>query len=300
MNQSFKFIVNPSDTTEIEITSLLQYCALKNTLSEFTSNNINPFIYHETPVHFSNKVTDIDSYKDFAKYIQMTRSEKDAFKTKYLENTTNFSLFFDAISEIEYTEPFTDLRPNDNNNNRSTEYYIINDLYAIFMNHEYAKKYLSKYIPKNSEEVCYAEISDFLSNHIKYEDKFIKFYHHWFQSNDIATNDKGYTNLVKCIKENTDFQISKNNGHIENTCDDLCVYTEDPAIIHKVLVNNQAIIDKMANDISYINHRQHDNYSHRSIVFNELHTCITNVMDTCESIKKETEDNLTVLNDLIN
>ena len=93
-------------------------------------------------------------------------------------------------------------------------------------------------------------------------------------------------------------QILKNNGHIENIYDELCVYTEDPTIIHNVLKNNQVIIDKMASNIHYINYILHEKYSRRSVVFNELQTSITNVVNTYESSLKETGDNLAVLNDL--
>ena len=270
MNHSFKFIVRPNRYVEIEITSLLQYCALKNILSNFDLNNIKSLKYNENHVLFSETIINADPRASFTEYILMTQSERDAFKQKTFKEE-GVSLFFDAISEVEYKNSFTDLRPTDYDFYGDPFKYTVEDLYLIFMNHEHAKKYLSKYIPKNSKEIRYVDMDkntweDYI---IRYYDNSIKFdiIDSWHKDKEVL---KEYAKLINCIKRNTYFHYFKNNGHIENTYDEFCVYTEDPAIIHKVLMNNQAIIDKMANDISYINHRQHDNYSHRSIVFNEF------------------------------
>ena len=304
MNHSFKFIVDPNNTTQVEITSLLQYYALKNTLANFTSNNIKSLNYNENPVIFSDTITDIKPDASFTEYIQKKQSKRDTFKAEYLEDITDFSLFFNAISEIEYPSSFKGPRPW-KYNGIAPNYYTVDDLYTIFMRYEYAKMYLSKYIPKNSEEVCYVRIlksdfgrnqSDFDKPFIRYDDSFVKF----DVVNSNSENKEEYTRLVNCIKESVEVQISKNNGHIENTYDELCVYTEDPVIIHKVLMNNQKIIDTIAKYIFYINYRLHTNYFYKYNVFNELNTCITNVVETYESTKKETEDNLAVLNDLFN
>ena len=300
MNHSFKFIVNPNNTENIEITSLLQYCALKNSLSELTSNNIKSLKYNEYPVFFSDAIKDVKPDASFTKYIQKKQSEKNAFKTKSLKDITAFSLFFNAISEIEYAGSFKGLRPW-KYNNTAPDHYTVDDLYTIFMHYEYAKKYLLKYIPKNSEEVCYVQIPKTTTTNkgvdIRYDDSFINFDIIGSKYKDKEAKEE-YVRLVNCINENVDFQILKNNGHLENTYDDLCVYTEDPDIIHKVLMNNQVIIDTMVNDIFYINYRLHEKYSHRSDVFNELQSSITNVVDTYETSKKKTEDNLLTLNGL--
>ena len=154
MNNSFKFIVNPNYTYEIEITSFLQYCALKNTLSEFNSNNIKPLKNNRNPVSFSNKITNIESNVSFTKYIQMERDEKDAFKTKIFKEE-GVNLFFDAISDSLYSglcknRVFLDLFHYDD-----PDYQTVNDLYKFFTSGISAEYYLSKYIPKNSKEVCY-------------------------------------------------------------------------------------------------------------------------------------------------
>ena len=300
MNHSFKFIVNLNRTRDIEITSLLQYYALKNTLANFTSNNIKSLNYNKNPVLFSDTITNVKQDASFTKYIQKKQSERNAFKTKYLEDITDSSLFFDAISEIEYPCSFKGPRPW-KYNDIAPDYYTVDDLYTLFMRYEYAKMYLSKYIPKNSEEVCYVRIpkSDFDKPFIRYDDSFVKFdiINFNFENNEAREE---YTRLVNCIKESVEVQISKNNGHIENTYDELCVYTEDPAIIHKVLMNNQKVIDTIAKYIFYINYRLHTNYFYKYDVFNELQTSIENVVETYETTKKETEDNLAVLNDLFN
>ena len=298
MNHSFKFIVHPNRTENVEITTLLQYCALKNILSNFDSNYIKSFGYNNQPVFFSDEITDVEPDASFTKYIQKKQDKKNDFKSMCLENSSDLSLFFDAISEIEYAGSFRDLRPWKYNNIVPDD-YSVNDLYIIFMRYEYAKRYLSKYIPKNSNEVCYAQISGTTANDIKicYDDCYTKFTIISSNCKDEKSKEE-YIKLVNCINENINFQILKNNGHIENTYDDLCVYTEDPTIIHRVLMNNQVIIDKMASNILHINYVLHENYSRGSVVFNELQTSITNIVNIYETSLKETEDNLAVLNDL--
>ena len=295
MNHSFKFIVNPDDVRKIEITSFLQYCALKNTLSKFTSNNIKSLKDNRNPVLFNDEIKDAS----FTEYIQMTQSEKDTFKTTCLKDVNDSSLFFDAISEIEYTGSFRDLKkPLKNDSHDSNEEFTVDDLYAIFMNHEHAKKYLSKYVPKNSEEIRYIRmhsIND--SSIIYYDDCYIKFYIVDLNHEDKEVH-KEYTKLVDCINTNTYLLMHMNKWHVENIHDDLCVYTEDPTVIHEVLMNNQAIIDRMASNISYMDNRLVKYYLHVYDIFNELQTSITNVANAYESIKKEAENKLAVLNGL--
>jgi hypothetical protein len=303
MNHSFKFIVNPSDVIKIEITSFLQYCALKNILSKFTSNNIKPLKNNKNLVLFDDKVTDAS----FTKYIQMTQSEKEAFKTSCLKDVNDSSLFFDAISEIEYSGSFKDLRkplepqgPLEHNSNDSDEDegYTVSNLYTIFMNHEHAKKYLLKYVPKNSEEVRYIRmhgIND--SSIIYYDDCYINFYIVDLNHED-EEDHKEYTKLVDCINTNTYLLMFMNKFHLENIYDDVCVYTEDPDTIHKVLMDNQAIIDTMASNISYMDNGLIKYYLHVYNVFNELQTSITNVANAYESTKKDVEDKLAVLKGL--
>ena len=93
MNHSFKLIVNPSNTEQVEITSLLQYCALKNILSKLTSNNIKPLDFNSNDVYFSNIITDVNPDVSFTKYALMTRSEKNNFQTETLWKIWD-SLFF--------------------------------------------------------------------------------------------------------------------------------------------------------------------------------------------------------------
>ena len=298
MNHSFKFIVHPNRTENVEITTLLQYCALKNILSNFDSNYIKSFEYNNQPVLFSDEITDVEPDASFTEYIQKKQDKRNDFISMCLDNSNDLSLFFDAISEIEYPGSFKDLRPWEYNDIVPDD-YSVNDLYTIFMRYEYAKRYLSKYIPKNSEEICYAQITRNTANDIKiyYDDCYTKFTIISSNCEDEKSKEE-YIKLVNCINENIDFQILKNNGHIENTYDELCVYTEDPTIIHNVLKNNQVIIDKMASNIHYINYVLHKKYSRRSVVFNELQTSITNIVNTYESTLKEIGDNLAVLNDL--
>ena len=295
MNHSFKFIVNPSDVIKIEITSFLQYCALKNILSKFTSNNIKPLKNNKNLVLFDDKVTDAS----FTKYIQMTQSEKETFKTTCLKDVNASSLFFDAISEIEYSGSFRDLRkPLELNSNDSDENYTVSDLYTIFMSHEHAKKYLSKYVPKNSEEIRYVRmygIND--SSIIYYDDCYINFYIVDLNHED-DEDHKEYTKLVDCINTNTYLLMFMNKFHLENIHDDVCVYTEDPDTIHKVLMDNQAIINTMANNISHMDNKSVKYYLHVYNVFNELQTSITNVANAYESTKKEAEGKLAVLKGL--
>ena len=300
MNHSFKFIVNPNDTKQIEITSFLQYCALKNTLSKLTSNNIKPLKYNKNSVLFNCDDTDIDPDASFTKYALMSQSEKDAFKTKtFKENYC--SLFFNALSDNGYLENFKYRRyMRSEYKNDAPDYFTVDDLYTFFMEEQSANKYLPKYIPKDSYDICYVQIpettTDFGVKIYYYDDSII-----FDIINDIYDDKETveeFTKLVNCINESTNLQISKNDGHIENTHDNFCVYTEDPTIINKVLMNNQVIIDTMASDISYINDKRHDEYSRKSIVYNELQTSIANVIETYESTKKEVEDKLTVLKGL--
>ena len=300
MNHSFKFIVNPSDVREIEITSFLQYCALKNTLSKFTSNNIKSLINNKNPVIFNDEIKDAS----FTEYIQMTRSERETFKTTCLKGVNDFSLFFDAISEIEYPGSFRDLRPSELNSNDSDENegeeYTVADLYTIFMNHEHAKKYLAKYVPKNSEEVRYIKIHN-INDHalIYYNDCYINFYVVDLNHKD-SEDHKEYTKLVDCINTNTYLLMHMNKWHVENINDDICVYTEDPDTIYKVLMNNQRVIDTMASNISCMDNGLIKYYLHVNDILNELQTSITNVANAYESTKKEAENKLAMLNGLLN
>ena len=298
MNHSFRFIVNPN-SKDLEITSLLQYCALKNTLSELTSNNIKSLKFNENPVLFADMFTRDKQCASFTEYIKKNQSEKNDFKTEILKEDS-VSLFFNAISEIDYAGSFVASR-SWNSNSITLNDYTVDDLYTIFMNHEHAKKYLLKYIPKNSEDICYALLPDAndKSNDIVYDDGVINFYIIGSGYKDKKAKEE-YIKLVNYVNENIDFQIFKNNGHIENTYDDLCVYTEDPTIIHKVLMNNQSIIDTMASNIFYIKHRLHSKDFYKFNVYNELQTSIENVVETYETTKKEVEDKLAVLNDLFN
>ena len=301
MNHSFKFIVNPSDVIKIEITSFLQYCALKNTLAKFTSNNIKSLINNKNHVIFNDKIGDTS----FTEYIQMTQSEREAFKTSCLKSVNDSSLFFDAISEIEYPGSFRDLRkPLELNSNDldedEDENYTVSDLYTIFMNHEYAKKYLSKYVPKNSEEVRYIKIHN-INDHalIYYDDCYVNFY--VVDLNNKGSEDhKEYTKLIDCINTNTYLLMHMNKWHVENINDDICVYTEDPDTIHEVLMNNQQIIDTMASNISYMDNGLIKYYLHVNDILNELQTSITNVANAYESTKKEAENKLAMLNGLLN
>ena len=296
MNQSFKFIVNPNDTMQIEITSFLQYCALKNTLSEFTSNNIKSLINNKNHVIFNNKIGDTS----FTEYIQMTQSEREAFKTTCLKGVNDSSLFFDAISEIEYPGSFRDLRPSELNSNDSDEYeeYTVSDLYTVFMNHEHAKKYLAKYVPKNSEEVRYIKMHN-INDHalIYYDDCYVNFYVVDLNNKD-SEDHKEYTKLIDCINTNTYLLMHMNKWYVENINDNFCVYTEDPDTIYKVLINNQRIIDTMASNISCMDNGLIKYYLHVYDILNELQTSITNVTNAYEFTKKEAENKLAVLKGL--
>ena len=302
MNNSFKFIVNPNYTYEIEITSFLQYCALKNTLSEFNSNNIKPLKNNRNPVSFSNKITNIESNVSFTKYIHMERDEKDAFKTKIFKEE-GVNLFFDAISDSLYSglcknRVFLDLFHYDD-----PDYQTVNDLYKFFTSGISAEYYLSKYIPKNSKEVCYISMHmDYDENDneivdIYHDDGFIKFDIIRSENKD-SEYQKEYSRIVNSIYENIDVQKIKNNGYIENTYNESCVYTEDPTIIHKVLMNNQSIINKVSSDIDYLNLRQETLCLNRYDIFIELQISIANVENSCKSAKKKVKDNLAMLNDL--
>ena len=299
MNNSFKFIVNPNDTEDIEITSLLQYCALKNTLSNLTSNNIKPLKFNKNPVLFSSK----DIGTRFTEYIRMSRSERNAFKTKTLDECDD-SVFFDALSECERAHPGF-LRRREIHKRKykdaTQDNYTVDDLCTIFMSYD-VSEYLLKYIPEESCEICYAQISKATDNkniNIWYEDEYIR-----FDIIDSVHDDTGnieeFTKLVDYINKSVGLQISKHDGHIENTYDNLCVYTKDPAIICKVLKNNQRIINKMLCCITDINHKPCGKYSRVFDISNELQTSITNVVNAHESMKKKIKDNLTVLNDLFN
>ena len=301
VHDSFKFIVNPRNTTEIEITSFLQYCALKNNLSNLTSNNIKPLKYNKNPVLFTCDVTDIDPDASFTKYALMSQSEKNAFKTKTLKKNY-YSLFFNALSDSGYLKYFKERRGmRFEYRNDAPDYFTVDDLYIFFMEYTPKNNYLPTYIPKNSCDICYVQIpetTDFDVN-IYYNDNSINFDIIDSEHDDKETVEE-FTKLVNCINESTNLQISKNDGHIENTYDNFCVYTEDPTIIHKVLMNNQRVIDTMRNYIIDIKYRQRGKYSQIFDILNELQTSITNVVNAHESIVKKTKDNLAVLNDLFN
>ena len=83
MDNSFKFIVNPKNTKQIEVTSFLQYCALKNTLSKFNSNKIKPFKTNYHSVEFRDDITKRCPEAGFTEYIQMEQSEKGQHYKQY-------------------------------------------------------------------------------------------------------------------------------------------------------------------------------------------------------------------------
>ena len=304
MNHSFKFIVNPNNTKQVEITTLLQYCALKNTFSEFIPNNIKSMNFSGNQVYFSNKNKNFNPDISFTKYIQMEQSERDIFKTKYLNDINAFSLFFDALSESENLNYFKERRHLrfENKDTTSPDNYIIDDLYTVFMYHEYANRYLSKYIPKNSKEVCYVDMNkDSRGNtDILYDDNFIKFNIIGTKHNDEEIEElvNEYSSLVNCINDIIAIQISNNDGLVENTYDEFCIYTEDPNIIQKVLMNNQRIIDTTRRYIDNMKYRPCGKYSHTLDIFIELQTLITNIVNSCESSKKKAENRLAMLNNL--
>ena len=230
----------------------------------------------------------------------MTQSEREAFKTTCLKGVNDSSLFFDAISEIEYPGSFRDLRPSELNSNDSDEYeeYTVSDLYTVFMNHEHAKKYLAKYVPKNSEEVRYIKMHN-INDHalIYYDDCYVNFYVVDRNHKDKEVL-KEYTKLVNCINTTTYLLMHMNKWHVENINDDICVYTEDPATIHKVLMDNQQIIDTMASNISCMDNGLIKYYLHVNDILNELQTSITNVANAYESTRKEAKNKLAVLKGL--
>ena len=303
MNHSFKLIVDPCNTERVEITSFLQYCALKNTLSKLTSNNIKPLDFNSNDVCFSYKVTDVDSDTSFTKYALMTQSEKYDFMDTLRECWD--SSFFNAVSHCGDLHIFKSRRRYRevcvNDNNAVPDNFTVEDLCTIFMEYQTAKKYLAAYTPSNPEEICYAQIPKTTINDdttISYDDGYMNFIIAGFNCKN--ENTKEYIKFVNCINEHIDFAMLHNCKRIANTYDDLCVYTEDPEITHKVLKNNQAIIDKMAEDIFYISLGLYGEQSYRHIIPNELQTSITNVVNTYETIVKEAGENLAALNKMIN
>ena len=300
MNNSFKFIVNSNNDEQVEITTLLQYCALKNILSKFNSNKIKPLKYNINPVLFSDKI--IDDYPDasFTEYLQKEQSERDSFKTKTLKED-NVSLFFDALSNCEDSRFLTRRREilRKEYEDTAPNYYTVEDLCMIFMNHLSAKNYLSKYIIKNSEEICYAQMSGTAEDYVDiwYDDKCIAFDIINFKCKD-KEDIREFTKLVNCINESFELQFSKNNGLIADTCDDLCVYTEDPTTIREVLSNNQRIIDTTRKYINYMECTSRGRYSHIFNISNELQSSITNVINSYESRKKKIKNNSTALDGL--
>ena len=302
MSKSFRFIVEPGEKTiKIEITSLLQYCALKNILSKFILNNIKPLKCNKNPIRFGNKVTDFYPDTTFTKYVQMSKSERDSFKTKFLEENNYYSLFFDVLSkndcliffkeQIYLEEEYRDTTVPDQ--------YIVDHLYTFFMHCDYGYGYLSEYDSDVSYELCYVEIPKNIDKDIDIccDDEYIHFDIINSKHNDKEDIEE-FVRLIKCINESIELQILKNNGHIENTYDELCVYTEDPTVIHDVLRHNQHTIRDIKYIIDSINYKQHEKYSHVFNISNELNTSIANVINTYESKKKKTEDNLTVLKGL--
>ena len=178
MNHSFKLIVNPSNTEQVEITSLLQYCALKNILSKLTSNNIKPLDFNSNDVYFSNIITDVNPDVSFTKYALMTRSEKNNFQTETLGKIWD-SLFFNALSDCGHLHIFKERRQRLRNEYTDTapDNFTVEDLCTIFMENQPARKYLSEYIPEIPGEICYAQIPKTINNNttICYDDNYINF-----------------------------------------------------------------------------------------------------------------------------
>lgn len=300
VHNSFKFIVNPCrKTTEIEITSLLQYCALKNILSKFILNNIKSLKCNKNPIRFGDEVTNVYPDASFTKYVQMPQSERDSFKTKISMEFSN-TLFFDALSKKECLDFFKEQKYLEQEYRDTVQdHYIVDHLYTFFMNNYRSHKYLSEYETKHPYYICYVEIPKIVDKDIDicYDDGCIHFDIINSEHNDKEDIEE-FIRLINCINESIELQILKNNGHIENTYDELCVYTKDPTVIHDVLERNQLTIRDIKYNIDSLNYKPHEKYSHVFDISNELHTSIANVINTCETRKKKAEDSLTVLKGL--
>ena len=223
------------------------------------------------------------------------------FKQK-LYGKSGIVYFFNALSDCGHLHIFKERRQRLRNEYTDTapDNFTVEDLCTIFMENQPAKKYLSEYVPEIPGEICYAQIPKTINDDttIHYDDNYINFIIAGFNCKN--ENTKEYIKFVNCINEHIDFSMLHNCKHIENTYDDLCVYTEDPDITHKVLMNNQKIIDTIAKDIYFINLYLHGDQSYRHIVSNELQTSITNVVNTYETVIKKAGENLAALKELIN
>ena len=84
MNNSFKFIVNPKNTKQIEITSFLQYCALKNILSKFAPKYIESLDCNFNHILFSDTNKNFKPSTSFTKYIQISpEARQEVFRLKH-------------------------------------------------------------------------------------------------------------------------------------------------------------------------------------------------------------------------
>ena len=242
MDNSFKFIVNPKNTKQIEVTSFLQYCALKNTLSKFNSNKIKPFKTNYNPVEFRDDITKRCPEADFIEYVQMEQSEKDNFTKDLKKEYLDPSLFYEVLAECEHLKCLKRSPYSDD--------YVVNDLFDAFSGvykiDEYLLKYTKNRCCKKSQCPVCVEIPETTDKdfEICYDDECLYFgiiYSEFDDKEDIEE----FAKLINCINESTKLQISKHNGHIENTHDNVCVYTSDPDVICKVLNNNNEILGKM-------------------------------------------------------
>ena len=288
MDNSFKFIVNPKNTKQIEVTSFLQYCALKNTLSKFNSNKIKPFKSNYHSVDFRDDITKRCPEACFTEYIQMEQSEKDNFTKSFKEEYRERSLFYEVLAVCGHLKSFKyKERP------PSLNYCKVEDLFDAFSGvykiDEYLLKY-TKYLSCNKspgfpciEEMPETTDKDF---EICYDDESLYFgivYSKYDDKEDI----KEFAKLINCINESTKLQISKHNGHIENTHDDICVYTSDPDVICKVLNNNNEILGRMNWYINCIKDSLLKKKSYTFDIITELQSSITNIVNAYEYIKKD-------------
>lgn len=284
MDNSFKFIVNPKNTKQIEVTSFLQYCALKNTLSKFNSNKIKPFKFNNSYVGFRDDITKRCPEADFAEYIQMEQSEKDNFTNSLKEEYLDPSLFYEVLAECGHLKCL--------NYNPYSDDYMVNDLFDAFSGVYKIDEYLLKYIKNRSckkipDFVC-VEIPETTDKkfEICYDDECLFFYI-IYSGYDDKEDIEEFAKLINCINESTKLQISKHNGHIENTHDDICVYTSDPDVICKVLNNNNEILGRMNRYINCIKDSLLKKKSYTFDIITELQSSITNVVNAYEYIKKD-------------
>lgn len=170
---------------------------------------------------------------------------------------------------------------------------MVNDLFDAFSGVYKIDKYLLKYTKyrgckKIPSFVC-VEIPETTDKdfEICYDDECLYFgiiYSEFDDKEDIEE----FAKLINCINESTKLQISKHNGHIENTHDNVCVYTSDPDTIYKVLNNNNnEILGKMHWYINCIKDKLLRKKCYTFDIVNELQSSITNVVNAYEYIKKD-------------